>query len=121
MERISVVGDILEVLYLSKKTFKEVVDMKKLLELYQEKLEQRKEKQKQAVKDYIRKARVRRIVEKLLPYKSEVLELVEKYGLDESRRIVNASLSMKLRAPIFEDVVEYLKQPQEPLPKKQKK
>ncbi|MEM4589559.1 MAG: hypothetical protein QXL73_06160, partial [Thermoplasmata archaeon] len=76
---------------------------------------------KESIKEYVRRARVKKIAEKLLPYKDEVIELIERYGIDETRRIVNASLSMKLRAPIFEAVVEYLKQPQEPLPKNQKK
>ncbi|MEM4619397.1 MAG: hypothetical protein QW607_04200 [Desulfurococcaceae archaeon] len=84
--------------------------MKKLLEMYQEKMEQRKEKQKEVVKEYVRKARVRRVVEKLLPYKEEILDLIEVHGVDETRRIVNTSLGLKIRSAIFNEAIQYLKQ-----------
>ncbi|MEM4958538.1 MAG: hypothetical protein QXX12_01540 [Nanopusillaceae archaeon] len=84
--------------------------MKKLLEMYQEKLMERKEKQKEAVKEYIRNARVKKIAEKLIPYKDEILSLLEKYGVEETRKIINVSLGMKIRSAIFNDVIQYLKQ-----------
>lgn len=87
--------------------------MKKLMELYQERLEERKQKQRQAVKEYIRKAKVRKIAEKLTPYTDEVLQMVETYGVEETRKIVNVSLGMKIRANMFADVLKLLSEKKE--------
>ncbi|MEM1973931.1 MAG: hypothetical protein QXN68_03980 [Thermoplasmata archaeon] len=84
----------------------------KLVELYQRKLEDRKQKQKQAVKVYLKNSKVRKIAEKLQPYSDEVVNLVETHGLEEARKIINTALGMKLRENIFKEVLEYLKNPQ---------
>lgn len=84
----------------------------KLMELYQRKLEDRKQKQKQAVKVYLRNSKVRKVAEKLEPYRDEIFNLVNGYGVEETRKIVNVSLGMKLRENIFKEVLEYLKNPQ---------
>lgn len=79
------------------------------MEIYQKKLEDRKQKQKEAVRTYIRNSKVRKVVEKLEPYRDEIFNLVNGYGMEEARKVINTALGMKLRENIFKEVLEYLK------------
>lgn len=81
----------------------------KLMEIYQKKLEDRKQRQKEAVKLYLRNSKVRKVVEKLEPYRDEIFNLVDEYGLDETRKVINTTLSLKIREETFKEVIQQLK------------
>lgn len=79
------------------------------MEIYQKKLEDRKQRQKEAVKLYLRNSKVRKVVEKLEPYRDEIFNLVDEYGLDETRKVINTTLSLKIREETFKEVIQQLK------------